>query len=232
MLAKRLKDEDSRRGALATAMDLVQKSIADQLPDKDALAQAKKLAKTDEENAAIRKAEQDIAKLGEAVQSKVDQDFLAQLKDLKDRADGIEKELETEPDASIEKLSHLTAELTKLQENSPQISDAAKKPAELLRTRAKELDDEARTVNDRINREEAITAACGDNAALRRRLIEYADKFPQARRSISLRAVAGEEASLWDWIGEWNDAVQSIGRANAAKCTRKTAAKWRPNCGS
>ena len=91
MLAKRLKDEDSRRRALATAMDLVQKSIADQLPDKDALAQAKKLAKTDEENAAIRKAEQDIAKLGEAVQSKVDQDFLAQLKDLKDRADGDRK---------------------------------------------------------------------------------------------------------------------------------------------
>ena len=28
---------------------------------------------------------------------------------------------------------------------------------------------------------------------------------------------------LWDWIGEWNDAVQSIGRANAAKCTRKAA---------
>ena len=90
-LTRRLKDEESRRRAFATAMELVQKSIADQLPDKEALARAKKLATTEEENAAIRKSEQDIAKLGNEVQSKVDQDFLAQLKEFKDRADAIEE---------------------------------------------------------------------------------------------------------------------------------------------
>ena len=107
-LSKRLKDEDARRRAFATAMELVQKSIADQLPDKEALARAKKLAATEEENAAIRKSEQDIAKLEQAVQSKVDQDFLAQLKELKDRVDAIEKDIEDKPDASIEKLNNLT----------------------------------------------------------------------------------------------------------------------------
>ena len=57
-------------------MELVQKSIADQLPDKDALAQAKKLATTEEENAAIRKAEQDIAKLGRTCSRKSIRIFL------------------------------------------------------------------------------------------------------------------------------------------------------------
>ena len=86
------------------------------------------------------------------------------------------------------------------------------------------MDEEAHTVNDRLNREEAITAACGDNAAFRQRLLEYADKFPQARRSGSFRAVAGDEAPLWDWIGQWNEAVQTIGRRNSARFNRKTAA--------
>ena len=167
-LTKRLKDEDSRRRAFATAVELVQKSIADQLPDKEAVARAKKLATTEEENTTVRKAEQDIAKLGEAVQSKVDQDFLAQLKELRGRVDAIEKDIEDKPDACVDKLNHLSVELTKLQDSSPQISEAAKKPAELLRTRVKALDEEIHTVNDRLNREEAITAACGDNRAFRK----------------------------------------------------------------
>ena len=79
------------------------------------------------------------------------------------------------------------------------------------------------TVTDRLGREEAITAACGDNAALRQRLLEFAEKFPQARRSVSFRAVA-DETPLWDWIGQWNDAVQSIGRRNCTTLNAKTAA--------
>ncbi len=158
------------------------------------------------------------------MQSKVDQDFLAQLKELKDRVDAIEKDIEDKPDACIDKLNHLAVELTKLQESSSQISEAAKKPAELLRTRVKALDEETHTVNDRLNREEAITAACGDNAAFRQKLLEYADKFPQARRSGSFRAVASDEPPLWDWIGQWNEAVQTIGRRNPTKFDRKTAA--------
>jgi hypothetical protein len=223
-LTKQLKDEDSRRRAFATAIELVQKSIADQLPDKEVLARAKKLATTEEENATVRKAEQDIAKLGEAVQSKVDQDFLAQLKEFKERVDTIEKDIEDKPDACVEKLGHLTAELSKLQESSPQISEAAKKPAELLRTRVKSLCEEVHTVGDRANREEAITAASGENAAFRQKLLEYADNFPQARRSGSFRTVAGDEAPLWDWVGQWNEMVQAVGRRNCTKLNGKTAA--------
>jgi hypothetical protein len=227
-LTKQLQDEDARRRAFAVAIDLVQKSIADQPPDKEALSRAKKLAITEEENAAVRKAEQDIAELGRAVQSKVDQDFLAQRKDLNDRAGAIEKDIEADPDASHRKLTDLSAELTRLQESSPQISDAARKPAELLQTRVKALDEEAHTVTDRLIREEAITAASGDNAAFRQKLLDYADKFPQARRSASFRAVAGEESPLWDWIAQWNEAVQAIGRQNSAKFNRKTAADLAP----
>jgi hypothetical protein len=223
-LTRRLKDEDGRRRAFAAEMELVQKSIENQLPDKNALTRGKRLAKSEEENTAIRKAEQDIDKQEHDVKSKVDQDFLAQLKDVKERVDGIEKEIEDKPDASIEKLKNLMVELTKLQGSNSQISEAARKPAELLRTRVNALDEEAHTVNDRLNREEAITAACGDNAAFRRKLLEYADKFPQARRSGSFRAVASDESPLWDWIGQWNDAAQTIGKWNPAKFNRKTGA--------
>jgi hypothetical protein len=223
-LIRQLKDQDSHRKAFAAAMELVRKAIADQLPDKEALAQAKKLATTEEDTAAVRKAEQDIARLGAAVQSKVDQEFLGQLKEFKDRVDEIEKSLEEKPDACVEKLSHLVTELSKLQESNSQISDAAKKPAELLVTRAKALNEEIRTVSDRLIREEAITAACGDNAAFRQRLLEYADKYPQSRRSGSFRAVASDEPPLWDWIGEWNDTVRAIGRPNSSKFNPKETA--------
>jgi hypothetical protein len=222
-LGKRQKDEDGRRRALATAMDLLQKSVADHLPDRDALARAKKLAKSDEENAAIKAAEQEIDKQDRDVKSKVDQDFLTQLKDLKERVDTIEKDIEDKPDASIEKLKDLVIELSNLRAQNPQISEAAAKPADLLRGRLKALDDEAHTVNDRLSREEAITAACGDNAAFQKRLLAYADKFPQARRSSSFRAVAADEPPLWDWVGQWNDAVQTIGRRNSARFNRKAA---------
>jgi hypothetical protein len=223
-LTRRVKDEDGRRRTLASAMELVKKSIADQLPDKESLARAKKLATTEEEKNAIRLSEQDIAKLGEAVQSKVDQDFLAQLKEVKERVDAIEKDIDDKPDASIDKLAHVTLELSKLQESNPQISEAAKKPADLLRGRLKSLDEEAHTVNDRLSREEAITNAVGDNAAFRQKLLDYADKFPQARRSESFRTVAGQESPLWDWIVEWNETIQAIGRRNSARFNRKTAA--------
>ena len=212
-------------------MELVQKSIADQLPDTEALAQAKKLAKTEEEKTAIRKAELEIAKVRERVQSKVDQSFLAQLKGLTDRADAIEKDIEDKPDASIEKLSHLTAELTKLEQSSPQISAAAKQPAELLRTRLKAMDEEARTVNDRRDLEEAITAACDDLAILPRRLIEYAEKFPQTRRSGSFRAVAADEAALGNGSdGGTTRCRRSEGGMSSSPARRPVTSH--PNCGN
>ena len=222
-LTRRVVDEESRRKAFATALELVQKSIADRLPDKEALARAKKLATTAKENAAIWKLEQEIAGLGNEAQSKVNQDFLGQLQELMDRVNAIEKDIEDKPDASIDKLNHLAMELTRLLETSPRISDAAKKAGELLSTRVKALDEETRTVGDRLNREKAITAACGDNAAFRKQLLEYAGKFPQGRRSGSFRAVADNEAALWDWIGKWNEMVQEIGRPSAGTFNRKTA---------
>ena len=224
-LTRRLRDEDSRRRSLAAAMDLVRKSIGDQLPDKDALARAKKLATSDEEKAAIRKAEQDIAKLSEAVQSKVDQDFLAQLKEIKDRVGPVERDVDDKPDASIKKLDDLLLEVKNLLALHSKITEAARAPAELLRTRLKALGDEARTVTDRLGSEEAITTACGDTAALRQKLLQYAEKFPQARHSASFRAVAADEAPLWDWVGRWNDTVQAVGRANCAGIDRNAAAQ-------
>ncbi len=224
-LTTRLMDEQGPRRDFATALELVRKSIADQLPDKEALAKAKSLATNAKENAEIWTLEQEIARLGDEAQSKVDQGFLGQLKEYKDRVDTIEKDLEDRPDASIDKLNHLEIELTRLQEASTRTSPAAKKAGELLRTRVKELEEEIRTAGQRLNREEAITAACGDNAAFRQRLLEYAEEFPQARRSGSFRAVAGGEATLWDWIGEWNETVRAVGRRNCASFDQKTAAE-------
>lgn len=223
-LVKRQKDEDSRRKAFAAAIELVQKSITDQLPDKEALARARKVAISEEENTAIRKAEQDIAKLEQDRTSKVDQDFLVQLKELKERVDAVEKEAEDKPEACAQKLGNLGIELTNLLTLNPHISEAAKQPAELLRSRLKSLDGETQSVNERITREEAIAAAVGDHAAFKQRLLDYAGKFPQARQSGSFRAVASDESPLWDWIDKWNEAVQLVGRQNCAKFDRKTAA--------
>ncbi len=222
-LARQQRDEDGRRKAFATALELLRKSIDDKLPDNDALARAKKLAVSDDDKTTVRKAEQDIAKLGEAVQSKVDQDFLAELKEIKERVATAEKDLEDKPDAAVRKLNELGGELDHLLASHPQISEAAKKPCELLRGRLKDLAQEAHTVNDRAGREEAITAALGDNAAFRKRLLDFADKFPDARRSGSFRAVA-DETPLWDWVARWNHAVQSVGRQDCARFDRKTAA--------
>ena len=138
-LARQQRDEDGRRKAFATALELLRKSIDDKLPDNDALARAKKLAVSDDDKTTVRKAEQDIAKLGEAVQSKVDQDFLAELKEIKERVATAEKDLEDKPDAAVRKLNELGGELDHLLAAHPQISEAAKKPCELLRGRLKDL---------------------------------------------------------------------------------------------
>jgi DNA-binding FrmR family transcriptional regulator len=221
-VAKQVKDEDDRRRDLAAAMELLRKSISD--PDKEALARAKKLAKTDEEKAAIRLAEEDIATQREKTQSKVDQDFLAQLKPLKGQVDAIEKEVKDKPHDCDDKLNHLAAEISKLEGSNPQISEAARKPAELLRTRVKSLVVKVQSGIDELSGEESLTAAVGDSAAFRQKLLDYAQKFPQARCSGSFRAVAGDESPLWDWVGQWNETIEAIGRRNSSRCNRKAAA--------
>jgi hypothetical protein len=225
-LTGRQDEENRRRRALATAMELLQKSIADQFPDKDGLARAKKLAKTEEEKAAIGIAEQEIDMLEHAIKSKVDQDFVVQLKDFKERIDAVEKEMGDQPEAAIQKLKNLKREIGNLRTLNSQISETSARAAERLQIRTNTLFDAAQTIGDRRKHEEAITAVCGDRAAFAQKLVEYADAFPQDRRSDSFHALARDESALWDWIDQWNGTVQTVGRGNWAKFDRKAAALW------
>ncbi len=228
-LKKQQKEMDAQRGAFATQMGLVQKALDDKFPNDeadDALAAARAAAKTltEEDRAVVRKADMEYAELKKSLGSKVDQEFLAQLKKLEDRVDAIEKNIKDEPDACKDKLNHLSVEMTKLVASNSQISDTAKNHADALRTRVKGLIDEPQKFIDMRKREDTVTEACGDNAAFRQRLLDYADKFPQAKESASYRTVAGDEAPLWDWIGQWNeDAVKKIGRQNSTRFKRKEA---------
>ena len=189
-------------------------SLADKVPDRSALENAKRLARTDDEIAAVRGAERECDAIDKAVQSKADQDFLAHARELRQRVDEIDKHSEASPDATLDKLAHVSQELSKLLSGGAKISDAAKQPADALQARIQTLDEEAKTAGERLTREEAVTAALGDNDAFRAALLAYAEKAPHARRSASFREVAQREPPLWAWLAEWNGMVESLGRRN------------------
>jgi len=222
-LAKQVRDEEERRKLFSRYMGYVESSIADKLPDRAALAEAEKLAKTDEEKDRVRKAKHDFAAIDAEKQSKTDQEFLVQLKEIRQRADEIEKQSEEAPDACLEKLRHVRLELSKLTESAG-VGALAKQPAEALAARIQSLEEKTRTDGELRKQEEAITAACGDNDAFRRALLAYVEQSPHARRAESFRAVADREPPLWAWIERWNQMVHAIGRQDCSLFSKKAAA--------
>jgi hypothetical protein len=224
-LKKELKSEDDRRQEFAAAVDAVRKSLEEKLPDRDLLARAEKLAISAEEHATVRKLDGEIKNFEQGVQSKIDQQFLSQLRELKDRVASVEKIADDNPESCSAKVVGLTNELKKLEDGSPQISAAARQPADLLRTRLKTLEDGIHNANERIGQEEQITDAVGDSTRFREQLTEYVRKNPQAPQATSFRDAAAE-SSLWDWLSQWNDLVRTVGRQNVAKLSRKDAADY------
>ena len=96
---KHLRNEDDRKRTFLAAAEAVRKSVDEQMPDRDALARAAKLAMTEDEKETVHKLETNVAKLDQAVVAKADQDFLGPLKELKEKADAVEKDLDDKPDS-------------------------------------------------------------------------------------------------------------------------------------
>ena len=226
---EQIKARDEKRGTLAGKMEFVEKAIQEKHPNNEAelyLTDLATLGSTDDERDAVRKLKQKYADMKRDKQAEIDRVFLVELKKLDEQIGAIEKAVKDKPGAGIDKIrvADLTDELNKLLQRNPQISEAMQDQAESRRDRLKKLDDKRVTADKQLTREEAITAACGDKAAFQKALSEYADKFPQEPCSARFRTVANDEASLWDWVGQWNEIVKTIGRQNCAKFDRKTAA--------
>jgi hypothetical protein len=71
--------------------------------------------------------------------------------------------------------------------------------------------------------EDQITTVCGDPAQFSRKLLEYAEKYPEDKRAADFRQVA-QETALWKWLADWNDVVRGVGGRSVAQIGRKAAA--------
>ncbi|MGA2067053.1 MAG: hypothetical protein ABSG86_18890 [Thermoguttaceae bacterium] len=228
-IGKALEAERVRKESFLREVQRAKESLKDETRDYGALKKASSLASPEfkEETAALGSLEKAFGDLGTEIQQRVDDEFSKKLGSFDGEIAKVEKKIESEPKWCLDELKRIDKALKDLKEaaraGSPGVSPEVLTKADPLQKRIGDGLDQVDKREGQRHFEEQITTVCGDPAQFSRKLLEYAEKYPEDKRSTSFRQVA-EETALWKWLADWNDVVQGVGRCSVAQIDRRAAA--------
>jgi hypothetical protein len=223
---KLLEEERVRKESFRRELDRAVKSLEEKLPDREALASARRLVSQEfaDETAAVSNLDAKFAEYDTEVQKNADANFTRKAKSIEDEIAKTEAQIGPKPDWCAEQLKTLDKKLSSLKEDARGVTPKVLNGIDMLQVRVKEDLDKIGRLGEKQRFEEQITTVCGDADQFRQKLLEYAQKYSEDRCSADLKRAA-DELPLWKWLAEWNEAVRSLGGRTMAEIDRKTAAE-------
>jgi hypothetical protein len=200
--------EVSRVAQFAEALRHAQEARRDK-PDRGALADAKKLARTASEVASVAELEQSIAATARQRRQEYDQALGEQLVHLQDKLATIEGRREVEDPEQLNSLAQLRDEIRSAsQRYSSAASPAMSAQLEPLLVR---IDTLTGAIQTRLRQSEArdrITAAVGDVDQYLAEIDAFAASYPDTALAANANIVRSE-AKLWQGLLAWSDFLSS-----------------------
>ncbi len=216
--------ETARRSAFDKALEAARSAPLDQ-PDRRAIDEAERLAKTEDERLQLRELEGKIAAHQRDMQRQRDDAFAASIDEFSDLVarigNGELLEFESREDA----VNHLLSRVATLEREGLDVSDEVRGNLDALKVK---LESWRRTemANRRRDQQLArITAAVGNEQAFRDALLKYATEFPGTDRAETFTKVAKAELPLWEAIAAWDSLVRQWSDENATNLSSAEAAK-------
>ena len=187
-----LKQEADRQTALAKAIDMARAPLPN--PDRQALAHARELAKTDEEKARVRELDTAAEKHDRNVQEEADQRLYKDWGQLAERIEKLSKDKDTDLGTQEPAIARVRSDLSALDARSKDVSDAAREQLKVVWSRVTALEKAVERRKQEDTGQRAITQAVGDLARYREELARYIRESPESSRTTDLKRTLEESA--------------------------------------
>ena len=218
-----LKKEDAERHTAFEASLVTAVAAGIDAPDREALARARSLVRTPAEQTELGALEARIAAANATRLQQRENDFRNSLAQLSTRVAALAANRALSSADRLPAIDALRQDLSKLQRDSTDlVNPDSRGELESLLAKVDTDGQEARRQVDEDALEAAITRAVGDDAAFRRAMQSYVDRFKNAPRTPGF-TTALAESRLWNEVDDWNSLVDTWGSAATAAVDPKRA---------